>query len=211
MSEGNSYGIFSNLGQTPYFEVPGGPTYYINIAVADSGTPSGGISSVFPISGGQFSISLVYTITVAGSTVMVNAWTFPGPTVVTTLKASAGALTGGYFQDPAIGIVYDCVAAAGVVTSIVDSNNAVYKVQTSGATTTFTANVVVATGVNLAVDNEATPAIYPISANQFVSGTTTFTVNVPVAYQNAAGPIWQMIIALHRAPRRTAIAPRVHG
>ena len=51
VSEGNSYEIFSNLGQTPYFEVPGGPTYYINIAVADSGTPSGDIFSVFPVSG----------------------------------------------------------------------------------------------------------------------------------------------------------------
>ncbi len=99
-----------------------------------------------------------------------------------------------------------------MVTSIVDSNNAVYPVPTSGATTTFMANVVVATGVNLAVDNEATPAIYPISANQFVSGTTTYTVNVPVAYQNAAGPILaDDQRALHRAPRRTAIAPRVHG
>ena len=206
VSEGNSYEIFSNLGQTPYFEVPGGPTYYINIAVADSGTPSGDVSSVFPISGGQFGIPLAYTITVAGSTVTVNAWTFASPTVVTTLKASAGALTSGYFQDPATGIVYDCVAAAGVVTSIVDSNNAVYKVKTSGASTTFTANVVVATGVSLAVDHEATPAIYPISANQFVSGTTIFTVNVPVAYQNAAGPIWPMISGRFIVPRAAPLS-----
>ena len=41
--------------------------------------------------------------------------------------------------------------------------------------------------MNLAVDNEATPAIYPIVNNQFIAGATTYTVNVPVAYSNAAG------------------------
>ena len=50
---GNSYEIFSNLGQGAYFEVPGGPTYYVNVAVADTGTPNGNIYSVFPISAGR--------------------------------------------------------------------------------------------------------------------------------------------------------------
>src|SRR6185312_9810767 len=29
--EGNSYEIFSNLGAGPYFQVPGGPVYYVDI------------------------------------------------------------------------------------------------------------------------------------------------------------------------------------
>ena len=54
---------------------------------------------------------------------------------------------------------------------------------------TFVASVVVTTAVSLAVDNEATPAIYPVLNNQFIAGPTTYTVNVPVAYTNAApGP-----------------------
>ena len=137
VSEGNSYEIFSNLGQTAYFEVPGGPTYYVNIAVADYRNTEREIFSVFPISGGQFTMPLVYTITVAGSTVTVNAVDVPGgPTVVPTLTASAGALTGGYFQDPVTRSSYDCVVDGGVVT-FVDSNNAVYPFPTSGATITF--------------------------------------------------------------------------
>jgi hypothetical protein len=211
VSQGNSYEIYSNLGQTPYFEVPGGPIYYINIAVADSGTASGDIYSVFPVSGGQFTVPLVYTITVAGSTATVSAWTFAGPTVVATLTAAAGTLTGGYFEDPATKIVYNCVAQGGAVTSIVDSNNAVYRYSATGATGSFTASVVVATGVSLAVDNEATPEVYPVSAGQtaagttsyqFVAGATTYTVNVPVAYQNATtGPIWQMVNGRFIVPR----------
>ena len=203
VNQGNSYEIFSNLGQTPYFDVPGGTAYYINIPVADSGLPNGDIYSVFPVSGGQFTIPLVYTIAVAGSTVTVNAWTFPGATAAATLTASGGELTGGYFQDPATKIIYTCVVQGGVVTSFVDSNNAVYRYPASGSTNTLVASVVVATGVSLAVDNEATPAIYPVithqtaagaTRSQFVAGGATYAVNVPVAYQNAAaGPIWQMI------------------
>jgi hypothetical protein len=194
VNQGNSYEIFSNLGQGPYFEVPGGPTYYVNVAVADTGTPNGNIYSVFPISGGQFTIPLVYTITISGSTVTVASSTFTGgPTVVSTLTAAGGSLTGGYFEDPVTNIVYTCVIDAGVVTFI-DSSNAIYSYPALGTTDTFVANVVVSTAVNLAVDNEATPAIYPILNNQFIVGTTTYTVNVPVAYHNAStGPIWPMI------------------
>ena len=36
----------------------GGPTYYVNVAVADTGTAKGDISSVFPITSGQFTIPL---------------------------------------------------------------------------------------------------------------------------------------------------------
>ena len=67
INEGNSYEIYSNLGQGAYFEVPGGPTYFVNVAVADTGSATGNIYSVFAISGGQFTIPLDYTIAVSGS------------------------------------------------------------------------------------------------------------------------------------------------
>ena len=96
VNQGNSFEIFSNLGQTPYFTVPSGATYYVNVAVADTGSASGNIYSVFPISGGQFTIPLEYTITVAGGTVTVAAVTLPGGSeVISTLTASGSTLTGG--------------------------------------------------------------------------------------------------------------------
>jgi hypothetical protein len=204
---GNSYEIYSNLGQGPYFEVPGGPTYYVNVAVADTGTPSGTIYNVFPVTSGQFTIPLVYTLTVSGSTVTVNASTYTGgATAVSTLTAAGGLLTGGYFKDPVTNIVYTCVVDAGVVTFI-DSNNAVYAYPAPGSSNTFVAAVVVATGVSLAVDSEATPAVYPILNNQFEVGTTTYTVNVPVAYQNAAsGPYWPMINSRFIVPKTAPIS-----
>jgi hypothetical protein len=198
--EGNSYEVFSNLGQNPFFEVPGGPTYYVNIPVADFGSASGDIFSVFPVTSGQFAIPLVYTVTVSGSAVTVDAVTFSGPTAAPTLTASGGNLTGGFFQDPVTNIVYTCAVDAGVVTFI-DSNNAVYPYPAAGSTGTFVASVLVITAVNLAVDNEPTPAIYPIVNNQFAVGTTTYKVNVPVAYQNAAGPYWQMVNGRFIVPR----------
>ena len=192
MHAGNSYEIYSNLGQGAYFEVPGGPTYYVNVAVADTGTPNGNIYSVFPITANAFAIPLLYTLAISGATVTVNAVTFTGgATAESTLTASGGALTGGYFKDPVTNIVYTCIVNAGVVT-FVDSNNVIYPYSTT--TNTFTASVVVTTAVNLAVDSEATPVIYPVLNNQFTVGTTTYTVNVPVAYQNAAtGPYLPMI------------------
>ena len=204
---GNSYEIYSNLGQGAYFEVPGGPTYYVNVAVADTGTPNGNIYSVFPISGGQFTIPLVYTLTISGSTVTVNASTFAGgATAEPTLTAAGGSLTGGYFKDPVTNIVYTCVVDAGVVT-FVDSNNAVYPYPATGTTNTFVASVVVTTAVNLAVDNEPTPSIYPVLNNTFIVGTTTYTVNVPVAYQNAAtGPYWPMINGRFIVPKTEPIS-----
>ena len=116
-----------------------------------------------------------------------------GATAVATLTAAGGSLTGGYFQDPVTQIVYTCVLNAGVVT-FVDSNNTVYPCTAAGSTYTFVGNVPVATAVTLAVDNETTPAIYPVLNNQFIVGTITYTVNVPVAYHNAAtGPLWPMV------------------
>ncbi|HVH76575.1 MAG TPA: hypothetical protein VM755_16790 [Stellaceae bacterium] len=205
VSGGNSYEIFSNLGQNPYFEVPGGPTYYVNVPVADTGTPSGDIYSVFPISGGQFTIPLVYTVTAAGSTVTVAATTFAGPTVVPSLTAAAGSLTGGYFADPVTKIVYTCVVDAGKV-SFIDSNNAVYPYPVQGTTDTFVAAVVVATGVGLAVDNEATPAVYAIVNNQFTVGAATYTINLPVAYHDPAAAIWPMVNGRFIVPRTAPLS-----
>ena len=58
--------------------MPGGPVYYVNIPVADTGSASGDIFNVFPVSSGRFTIPLRYTITVAGGVVTVNAITFAG-------------------------------------------------------------------------------------------------------------------------------------
>jgi hypothetical protein len=196
--EGNSYEIFSNLGQGAYFEVPGGKTYFVNVAVADTGTPSGTIYQVFPINGGVFTIPLQYTITVSGSTVTVNAVTFTGGAAAeSTLTAAGGALTGGYFEDPVTNIIYTCVVNAGV-TTFVDSNNTIYPYPAPGTTDILVASVVVTTGVTLAVESGSPPVIYPVINNQFIAGaapnTTTYTVNVPVAYQNATtGPYWPMV------------------
>lgn len=204
--EGNSYEIFSNLGQGAYFEVPGGPTYFVNVAVADTGTPTGDIYHVFPVSGGQFTIPLEYTITVSGSTVTVSAVTFPAPTAVSTLTAAGGSLTGGYFQDPVTKIVYDCVVNGETVTFI-DSSNTIYSYPAPGTANTLIGSVLVSTGVSLAVDNEATPTIYPIVNNQFAVGTTTYTINVPVAYQNAAaGPYFPMINGRFIVPKTAPLS-----
>jgi hypothetical protein len=194
VNQGNSFEIFSNLGATPYFTVPSGATYFVNVSVADTGSASGNIYSVFPISGGQFTIPLQYTITVAGSTVTVAAVTLPGGSeVISTLTASGGKLTGGEFTDPVTGITYICVINAGVI-SFVDSNNAVYPFPAPGATDVLVASVVVSTAVTLAVDNESPAQVYPVLNNQFLVGTTTFSVNVPVAYTNAAaGPYYPMV------------------
>ena len=70
--------------------------------------------------------------------------------------------------------------------TFVDSNNAVYPLSRNAAPRTRSSPPSSSPpAVNLAVDNEATPAIYPVSTIQFIAGTTTYTVNVPVAYQNA--------------------------
>ena len=194
INQGNSFEIFSNLGQTPYFTVPSGTTYYINVTVADTGSASGNVYSVFPISSGQFTIPLQYTITVAGSAVTVAAVTLPGGSeVISTLTASGGTLTGGEFTDPVTGITYICVVNAAVI-SFVDSSNAVYAFPAAGTTDVLVASVAVTTAVTLAVDNETPAQVYPVLNNQFLVGTTTYSVNVPVAYTNAAsGPYWPMV------------------
>ena len=207
VNQGNSYEIYSNLGQNPYFEVPGGPTYFVNIPVADTLNANGNIYSVFPIASGVFTIPLVYTITASGSDASVNASTYTGgATAVPTLTAAGGSLTGGYFQDPVTQIVYTCVVEAGVVT-FVDSNNTVYPYPATGTTDTFVANVVVTTAMTLAVNNAGTPVVYPIINNQFITGSTTYTVNVPVAYINAAtGPIWPMVNGRFIVPETAPIS-----
>ena len=207
---GNSYEIYSNLGQGAYFEVPGGKTYFVNVAVADTGMPAGTIYQIFPISGGAFTMPLQYTITVSGSNATVNAVTFTGgATAEPTLTAAGGKLTGGYFNDPVTNIVYTCVVDAGV-TTFIDSNNTVYPYPAPTTTNILVAAVVVTTAVTLAVQTGATPTIYPVINNQFIAGTapntTTYTVNVSVAYANAAGPFWPVVNGRFIVPQTAPIS-----
>ena len=207
--EGNSYEIFSNLGQGGYFEVPAGPTYYVNVAVADFGTASGDISSVFPISGGSFTMPLVYTVAVAGSAVTINALTYGAAMPVASVTAAANALTGGEFTDPVTGIVYTCVRQ-GMQVVFVDSNNVAYSLPLGGGT--FTALVPVATGVTVAIDSHVPANVWPVQNNSFIAGATTYNVNVLVAYANAAGPYWPMVAGRFIVPQAdplSALAYRV--
>jgi hypothetical protein len=208
---GNSYEIYSNLGQGGYFEVHAGPTYYVNVSVADFGSATGDIYSVFPITAGSFVIPLVYTLTISGSDVSVNSSTFGASTPVASLAATAGSLTGGFFTDPVTGIVYNCIRD-GEQVSFVDSNNNVYLLPLDG--TTFTALVPVGTAVGVAVDNQATPNVYPVLSNSFIAGAITYTVNVPVAYQNGAASYWPMVNQRFIVPQPTpasSLAYRVVG
>ena len=204
--QGNSYEIFSNLGQNPYFQVPGGPTYYVNIPVADTGSAAGDAYHVFPINNGQFTIPLQYTIKASVSPATVNAASIVGgPIPAPTLTESGGALIGGSFVDPVTKITYTCIVDGTSVT-FVDSNNIVYPAALSGGSYTFTATVFVTTAVNLAVDNQATPGVYPIAGNQFTAGATTYSVNVPVAWANAAGPYWQMVNGRFIVPKADPVS-----
>lgn len=204
--EGNSYEIFSNLGAGAYFGIPNGPVYSINIPVADTGSASGDIFNVFPVTSGGFTIPLRYTITVAGGGVTINGITFAGgPTVVNTLTAVGASLTGGFFIDPVTKISYTCVVDGGQVT-FVDSSNVVYPFPAPGTANQLIATVVVATGVTVAVDNQATPVVYPLLNNQFIAGSTTYTVNVPIAYVNAAGPYFPMVNGRFIAPNADPIS-----
>ncbi|HZQ43465.1 MAG TPA: hypothetical protein VFA99_09440 [Acidobacteriaceae bacterium] len=201
--DGNSYEIYSNLGQGGYFEVPNGPTYYVNIAVADFGQAKGDIYSVFPISSGSFTIPLLYTLAVNGTTVTVDSTTFGAATDVATLTAVGGSLTGGSFTDPVTGIVYTCVRQGQQITFI-DSNNTEYPVPLTGGS--FTALVPVSTGLTLALDNQATPNAYLVQNNSFIAGATTYTVNVPIVYQNAAGPFWPMVAGRFIVPQAAPVS-----
>ena len=203
VNAGNSYEIFSNLGEGGYFQVPGGPTYYVNIAVADTGSATGDIFNVFPISQNQFAIPLAYTITVAGSVATVNAFTFAAPTAVATLAAAGGALTGGFFQDPITLITYTCVVDAGQVT-FVDSSNATYRFPAAGTADTFIATIPVEAKRLVAVDNAAN--IHPIDNGQFTAGAKTYAVLVPIAYENAAGPYFQMVAGRFIVPRAAPLS-----
>jgi hypothetical protein len=194
VSQGSSYEIFSNLGATPYFQVPGGSTYEVNLAVADTGSASGDVFSVFPASGGAFTMPVKYTLSVSGTEVSVASVTFTGgPVVVPTLTTAGGALTGGYFIDPVTGITYTVVVDGAVVT-VIDSANTAHPYPAPGTTDTFVASVAVSTGVTIAVSGGANPQIYPVLNNQFITGTATYAVNVPIAYENAAtGPYWPIV------------------
>ena len=188
ISGGSSYEIFSNLGATPYFEVPDGATYQVNLPVADTGSASGDLYNVFPVTSGSFTMPVKYELTASGSTASVQAVTFGAAAVaVPSLTALGGSLTGGYFTDPVTAITYTVVVNGSEIT-VVDSSNTIYAFGAEAANT-FVANVVVQTAVTLAVDNEATPAVFPVANNQFVAADTIFQISIPVAATNAAtGP-----------------------
>ena len=101
-TQGNSYEIYSNLGQGAYFEVPGGKTYFVNVAVADTGVAIG--NDLPGASRSAAARSRFHCSTRSRSpaaTVSVDAPTFTGgATPVPTLTAAGGKLTGGYFTRP---------------------------------------------------------------------------------------------------------------
>lgn len=212
--EGNSYEIFSNLGEGAFFELPGGKIYFVNLPVAHLGASTGDIFSVFPVAGGQFTIPLRYQLTVVGSSVTVDGFTFTGgPAAVPTLTAAGGSLTGGFFVDPVTKITYTCVVDGTSVTFI-DSNNMTYPYPAPGTTDEIIASVVVAIGVAIAVDDQATPAIYPVRNGQFIAGSATYRVNVPIAYENLNGPYFPMVnkrFIVPRADPLSSIAYTVTG
>ena len=210
VNEGNSYEIFSNLGQGGYFQVPNGSTYLVNVAVADTGSATGTIYSVFPIVSGAFAMPIVYTVTATGGVVTVAAVTITGgSTTSTSMTASGADLTGGSFTDPVTGITYNCVVEGATIT-FVDSNNTVYAYPSSFAPNTFVAEIAVSTAVSLAVNSGYT-AIYAVNGNQFVTPTATYTIKFPVAYTSTAGPIWPMVNGRFTVPSTTAASSLVYS
>jgi hypothetical protein len=210
VNAGNSYEIFSNLGQGGYFQVPSGPTYLVNLAVADTGSATGDIYSVFPITSGSFNMPIVYTVTATGGVVKVAAVTIPGGSTTTTSMTATGAnLTGGSFTDLVTGITYNCVVQGNTII-FVDSNNTVYSYPSSYAANTFVAEITVATGISLAVNSTYT-TIFAITNNQFVTPTATYTINTPVAYTSTAGPIWPMVNGRFTVPSTTSASSIVYS
>ena len=183
VNAGNSYEIFSQLGQDPYFEVPGKSTYFVNIPVAHTGSATGDTFTVFPMSNGAFTIGLIYSIIIAGGTVTVSAPTFSGGSNLTVVD---GALAGGFFVDPVTNIKYTCVVDDTI--TFIDSNNT-YEYN-SGK---FVAQVPISTGLNVATKQSPTPTeIYPMANDQFTTpGGTTYAVK-SVAYSNSNGPYFPM-------------------
>lgn len=204
--EGNSYEIYSNLGQGGYFEVPGGSTYYVNIPVADFGSASGDIYSVFPSSGGvapTFSVPLRYTLTIAAGGVTIACWTATGGSMgAPNLTVSGTSLTGGSFTDPCTEIVYSCIRD-GAQVIFIDSNNTAY---TLAADNSFVAIVPFATTVPVAVNSGDPTKIYPVLNNSFTDGATVYTVNVSVASAAAAGPFWPVVAGRFIVPQAAPLS-----
>jgi hypothetical protein len=204
--EGNSYEIFSNLGQGGYFEVPGGSTYYVNIPVADFGSASGDIYSVFPTSGGAaptFTVPLRYALTIATGGVTIACWTATGGSMgAPGLTLSGTSLTGGSFTDPSTGIVYSCIRD-GAQVIFIDSNNVAY---TLAADNSFVAIVPFATAVSVAVNSGDPTKIYPVLNNSFTVGATVYTVNVSVASANPAGPFFPVVAGRFIVPQAAPLS-----
>ena len=204
--EGNSYEIYSNLGQGGYFEVPGGSTYYVSIPVADFGSASGDIYNVFPSSGGAaptFSVPLRYALTIAAGGVTIACWTATGGSMgAPGLTVSGTSLTGGAFTDPCTGIVYSCIRD-GAQVIFIDSNNTAY---TLAADNSFVAIVPFATTVPVAVNSGDPTKIYPVLNNSFTDGATVYTVNVSVASAAAAGPFWPVVAGRFIVPQAAPLS-----
>ena len=94
--------------RAPYFEVPGGPTYYVNIPVADTGTASGDIFTVFPVTRGRIHDPAASTRSPSpAASATVDGSRYPRrPDRSPRLPRPATSLTGGYFIDPVTGITY---------------------------------------------------------------------------------------------------------
>ena len=210
--EGNSYEIFSNLGDGPYFQVPGGPVYYVDIPVANTGSASGDIFTVFPVASGEFTIPLRYTITVSGGVVTIDGFTFVGgPTAVSTLTAVGNSLTGGFFIDPITKISYTCVIDGTLVT-FVDSNNAIYPFPAAGTTNQLIATVVVATGVTVAVDRPSDPGHLPDIEQPVHRGRVDIHRQRADRVRERGGTVLpDGERAVRRAKRRAGVERGVHG
>ena len=143
-----------------YFEVPGGTTYP-STSPSPTPAPRRATSTTFPDLAGALHDPVAVQLTVVGRHGHGRVRHLrhrPGRR--STLTATRGSLTGGYFTDPVTGIVYTCVVDGAVITFI-DSNNTVYPFPRRAHRHPSSPQVVVTTGVTLAVDNEATPTTLP--------------------------------------------------
>src|SRR5581483_270624 len=71
---------------------------------------------------------------------------------------------------------------------------------------TLIVTVSVTTGATVAVDDQPTPVIYPVLNNQFIAGASTYAVNVPIAYENAANPYFPIVNGRFIVPRTDPVS-----
>ena len=58
----------------------------------------------------------------------------------------------------------------------------------------------------MALDNQTPANAYLVQNNSFVAGATTYTINVPIAYQNAAGSLWPMVAGRFIVPQAAPLS-----